>query len=98
MSNTARLYLVAYDISCPRRWRRVQKVIKGICSRSQLSVFLCRATRARIERLESEMKRVMHHRDDRLTVIDLGPAQTSASQIKMMNPINGIAELHAVVL
>ena len=98
MSNAARLYFIAYDIACPRRWRRVQTVIKGICRRNQLSVFLCRATPARIRRLESQLQRVMHHRDDRLTILDLGPAASSGSVLKTMNPISDIAELGAVVL
>ena len=62
----ARLYLVSYDIASPKRWRRVQKLIKGFCQRSQLPVFTCRATKARIERFEREMKKVLHYRDDRL--------------------------------
>ena len=57
MSTPASLYLISYDISCPQRRRRVQKAIKGICRRSQLSVFLCRATPARIRQMENQRKR-----------------------------------------
>jgi CRISPR-associated protein Cas2 len=98
MSNDARLYLVAYDIANPQRWRRVQKIIKAICRRSQLSVFVCRATPARISRLEKEMRCVLHERDDRLIVIDLGPAHGAAPQVKAMNPITDIAELGAAII
>ncbi len=94
----ARLYLVTYDISCPKRWRRVQKVIKGICQRSQLSVFVCRASAPRISRLEREMRRIMHHRDDRLMILDLGPAHVAAPQVKLMNPMTDIADLEAAIL
>jgi CRISPR-associated protein Cas2 len=98
MSSTAHLYVVAYDISSPRRWRRVQKLIKAICRRGQLSVFVCRATPARIQRLEADLRRVMHHRDDRLIVLDLGPAHSSAAQVKIMNPASDIADLDAAIL
>lgn len=97
MSTAAHLYLVAYDISCPRRWRRVQKVIKGICRRNQLSVHFCRATPARIRRLEGQLRRVMHDEDDRLMVIDLGPAHAQG-QLSFLNPINDIADLRAAIL
>jgi hypothetical protein len=78
MSSTAHLYVVAYDISSPRRWRRVQKLIKAICRR--------------------DLRRVMHHRDDRLIVLDLGPAHSSAAQVKIMNPASDIADLDAAIL
>lgn len=94
----ARLYLVTYDISCPKRWRRVQTAIKAICRRSQLSVFVCRATEPRIKRLERELRVVMHDRDDRLMILDLGPAHSAAPQVTALNSITDIAELGAAVL
>jgi CRISPR-associated protein Cas2 len=97
MRRNAHLYLVAYDISCPRRWRRVQKAIKGICRRNQLSVHLCRATPARIRRLEAQLSRILHDEEDRLMVIDLGPAHAQ-SQISFLNPMNDIADLQAAIL
>ena len=39
-----RLYIVAYDIADPKRWRRVFKVMKGYGHWLQLSVFQCRLT------------------------------------------------------
>jgi CRISPR-associated protein Cas2 len=98
MSIAARLYLISYDIASPDRWRRVQKAIKGICRRNQLSVFLCRATPARIRRMETQLKRIMHHRDDRLMILDLGPAHAAGGMLKLMNPISDIADLDAVIL
>lgn len=98
MSAPARLYLIAYDISCPRRWRRVQPVIKSICRRNQLSVFLCRATPARIRRMQSQLQRLMHREDDRLMILDLGVAAGAGEVLKMQNPISDIADLDAVIL
>ncbi len=97
MKRNAHLYLVAYDISSPRRWRRVQKTIKGICRRNQLSVHICRATPARIRRLEAELRHILHDEDDRLMIIDLGPAHAQA-QLSFLNPMNDIAGLQAAIL
>jgi CRISPR-associated protein Cas2 len=97
MSKGAHLYFVAYDISCPRRWRRVQKAIKGLCRRNQLSVYLCRATPARVRRLEAQLRRILHDEEDRLMVIDLGPAHAQA-QLSFLNPMNDIADLQAAIV
>jgi hypothetical protein len=39
-----RLYIVSYDISNERRWRRVFKLMRGYGQWLQLSVFQCRLT------------------------------------------------------
>lgn len=95
---SARLYLIAYDISSPKRWRRVQKHMRRLCQREQLSVFTCRGTAARIERLETQLRKVMHPTDDRLMILDLGPADSAADKLKQINPCTTMADLEAMVL
>ena len=95
---SARLYLVAYDVSSPKRWRRVQKAVRRLCRRSQLSVFVCRGTPARIARLEATLRREMDLAEDRLMVLDLGPADAAAERLKAINSISDLAELGGTVL
>jgi CRISPR-associated protein Cas2 len=98
---SARLYLVAYDISCPKRWRRVYKAVRRLCQRSQLSVFVCRGTPARMARLEKDLRRLVHETEDKLMVLDLGPAHSAAAQLKAQNAqgtLSEIAQLNGVVL
>ena len=95
---SVRLYLIAYDISSPKRWRRVQKAVCRLCRRSQLSVFVCRGTPARLARLEATLKREMDPVADRLMVLDLGPADIAAEKLKSINSISDIAELGGIVL
>ena len=79
-----RVYIVAYDISCPRRWRRVVTIVEGYGDRLQLSVFQCRLTqRQRIElaaRLESEIRR----REDSVMFFDLGPAESVERRVESL--------------
>ena len=75
----ARLYIVSYDIASPRRWRHVQKLVRRICQRQQLSVFVCRGTETRIRHLERDLRHILDPTADRLLVIDLGPAATAAA-------------------
>ena len=95
---SARLYLVSYDISSPKRWRRVQKLVRRLCQRSQLSVFVCRGTATRLARLEKELKRHLDPVADRLMIIDLGPAEAAAEKLKSINSIADLTDLGGVVL
>jgi CRISPR-associated protein Cas2 len=94
----ARLYLVAYDIACPKRWRRIVKEVKSFCQRSQLSVFVCRASARRIDRLESTLRQIMDHDEDRLMILDMGPAAAAAEKVRVLNPISDIVDLEAAIL
>src|SRR5207245_5663551 len=46
------LYIVAYDISDPRRWRRVFRLMNGYGEWLQLSVFQCRLSQPATHRVE----------------------------------------------
>jgi CRISPR-associated protein Cas2 len=94
----ARLYIVAYDVASPQRWRHVIKAVRRLCQRSQLSVFVCRATPARIARLEKQLRRILHPEEDRLLIVDLGPAATAAAQLQSLNSLTDITHLQGVLL
>ena len=69
-----RIYLVAYDISDPKRWRRVFKVMNGYGDWLQLSIFQCRLTPQLHAELVALLDEIVHHEEDHLLSIDLGPA------------------------
>ena len=67
-------YIVCYDISDPKRLRRVHRTMKGYGDPLQYSVFRCDlSARQRILLLEA-LTQIIHHRDDQVMLIDLGPA------------------------
>jgi CRISPR-associated protein Cas2 len=66
------LYIVAYDIAEPRRWRRVFKLMNGYGEWLQLSVFQCRLTQRRRVELVAALNEVIHHNQDHVLVLDLG--------------------------
>lgn len=88
MPESVRLYLVLYDISEPRRWRRVFKTLKAHGAWAQLSVFFCRLPEARAEKLEEMLKRAINPATDRLLVIDLGDAVRAPLRIAAYGAIN----------
>jgi hypothetical protein len=50
-----RLYVVAYDIGHPKRWRRVFKLMHGYGRWLQLSVFQCRLSARRRAELAARL-------------------------------------------
>ncbi len=73
-----RRYLVAYDISEPRRLRRVCGVMESYGQRLQYSVFLCDLSLAERANLERAVLAVMDLTEDSVVQIDLGPLPTCA--------------------
>lgn len=68
------IYIVAYDIRDQKRWRRVFKLMNGYGEWLQLSVFQCRLTRKRNAELVALLDGLIHHDEDHVIFIDLGPA------------------------
>lgn len=79
---TQRLYLVAYDVSAPKRWRRIFKLMHGYGEWLQLSVFRCRLTEARRDRLAVELARHINQDEDRVLIADLGPLPRAAAALQ----------------
>lgn len=69
-----RLYIVAYDISQPKRWRRVFKTMKGYGHWVQLSVFQCRLTARRRAEMAARLDGLIAPAEDHVLIVDLGPA------------------------
>jgi CRISPR-associated protein Cas2 len=70
------LYIVTYDISDPKRWRAVFKAMKGYGEWLQLSVFQCRMNARRHADLTATLDQIIHHREDHVLLMDLGPAES----------------------
>lgn len=67
------VYLVTYDISDPARLRQVFKLMRRRGEHLQLSVFRCHLSKRERIRLEADLAEVIHHREDQVLFVDLGP-------------------------
>lgn len=67
-----RRYLVAYDISDPKRLRRVCKTMEGYGERLQYSVFLCDLNGMELVGMKTDVGIVMDFGEDSVVIIDLG--------------------------
>lgn len=68
-----RLYLIAYDVPCPRRRARVLRAVKAHGVDGQKSAHECALTRRAYRDLRRSLDRVMDRRADRLLVLRLDP-------------------------
>ncbi|MCY4211757.1 MAG: CRISPR-associated endonuclease Cas2 [Gammaproteobacteria bacterium] len=70
------LYIIAYDIADQKRWRAIFKLLHGYGEWLQLSVFQCRLSRLRHAELVATLDEIIHHKEDHVILMDLGPADT----------------------
>ncbi len=71
-------WLVAYDIANPGRLRRVCRLMLGYGDRVQYSVFRCDLGATERIELEGRLRKLVHHLEDRVLFVDVGPADGRA--------------------
>ena len=68
------LYIITYDISDQKRWRKVFKLMRGYGEWLQLSVFQCRLSRRRHAELLATLDEVILRDHDHVLMLDIGLA------------------------
>jgi CRISPR-associated protein Cas2 len=63
-------YVVCYDITEPKRWRRAFKLLHGYGRPLQYSIFRCRLTARQMEKLRWELEKILTS-EDRLLFLTL---------------------------
>ena len=74
-------YIVTYDIADPKRLRRVFKTMRAWGDHLQLSVFECQLTRLDLVRLRAQLDEIIHHKQDQVLFVDLGPAEGRGDRV-----------------
>ncbi len=70
-----RLFIVSYDISDPKRLRRVFRILKGYGEHLQLSVFRCDLTSSQHLQLSAKPRDTIAPAVDKVMLVDLGPIE-----------------------
>lgn len=76
------VYLVCYDITDQKRWRRIYKTMKGYGVWLQLSVFQCRLNRRNVLRMTDALTELMNADEDHVMIIDVGPAESATIRVE----------------
>src|SRR3954447_19537459 len=92
------LYVVAYDIAAPRRWRKVFRIMEGHGEWVQLSVFQCRLDRRRRIELQRALDEVIDHREDHVVILDLGPAAGLRPRVESLGKPFAVIERAPVIV
>jgi CRISPR-associated protein Cas2 len=66
-------YIVTYDISDPKRLRKVFKTMLGFGEHLQLSVFRCELSQRELVELRAKLTHVVHRLEDQILFVDIGP-------------------------
>jgi CRISPR-associated protein Cas2 len=74
-------YLVAYDIADDKRLRQVFKTMRGWGDHIQYSIFECQLTRSDFARMKHELSQIIHHTDDQVLFVELGPAEGRGDRV-----------------
>jgi CRISPR-associated protein Cas2 len=74
-------YLVTYDISDDKRLRKVFQLMRGYGDHLQYSVFECQLNASDLVRLRADLSRLIHHDDDQVLFVDLGPAEGRGDRV-----------------
>ena len=93
-----RTYIVMYDISNNKRWRRVFKVMNGFGEWLQLSVFQCRLSRRRRAELETELRGLVEIGKDHVLIIDIGPVNKSNIAVVSLGKTYSVIERQAIIV
>lgn len=82
MSMETRLYIITYDVTSPKRWRRIHRTLRRRGAWQQLSAFVCRLTPQAFAGLESDLLRFVDSKTDRLMIVDLGPGAEAEARVR----------------
>ena len=93
-----RLYVVAYDVAHPKRWRRVFRIMNGYGAWLQLSVFQCRLTARRRAELAARLEAEIAHDEDPVVILDLGPAEGVGLRVESLGKRYAAPERRAIVI
>ncbi len=74
-------YIVSYDISDPKRLRHVFKTLRNWGDHLQYSVFECQLNRTDLVRLRAQLTEIIHHDDDQVLFVDLGPSEGRGDRV-----------------
>lgn len=92
-------YIVTYDISDPKRLRKVFETMRGWGDHVQLSVFRCSLNRMELVQVRSELSEIIKHDEDQVLFVDVGPEDGRAKEaMSSLGRPYTRAERHAIIV
>lgn len=98
MYEEERLYIVTYDISEAKRWRKVFKLMNGYGEWLQLSVFQCRLSRKRKVELQAALAELINHNADHVLLLDLGHADKVELRVTSLGKVFSAVDRQPIIV
>ena len=92
------LYIITYDISDPKRWRKIFNLMKGYGVWLQLSVFQCRLSIRRMKELRYRLEDIINREEDHILFIDIGIACKSEAHIVSLGKPFKVLEQEVIIV
>lgn len=93
------MFVISYDISCPRRLRRVYRLMRGWGDHIQLSVFRCELNARELVELRMRLNDIIHDTEDQVLFIDVGPVEgRGGTSIRAIGKVYVPPERRAIVV
>ncbi len=72
-------YLVAYDVSDPKRLKRTYRKMCGFGDPMQYSVFQCALSDVELTLMKEALGAIINQAEDRVMIVDVGPVEGRAA-------------------
>lgn len=72
-------FVISYDVSDPKRLRKVYRLMRGWGDHIQLSVFRCELNPRELVELRSRLALVINASEDQVLFVDVGPVEGRGS-------------------
>lgn len=66
-----RNFLICYDITDPKRWRKVHRILSDQAMAVQYSVFEAELSNTQLQALTQKLQKCLHGEEDKLTIYRL---------------------------
>jgi CRISPR-associated protein Cas2 len=83
------LFLIGYDIACPRRRSRALKAVKSHAIGGQKSLYECWLTAGELQQAMAALRRLIDPAEDRVVFVRLDPRATIHTRGVAVKPHDG---------
>ena len=87
-------YIIAYDISCPRRQHRARKLLRGYSTGGQKSLFECWLTQKELQNLYATLSAELQTQTDRLHIFHL----TENTEARLLGKAQALANITLLMI
>lgn len=92
-------FIVSYDISDPKRLRRVYRLMRGWGDHIQFSVFRCELNPRELVELRAGLAAIIHNGEDQVLFVDVGPVEGRGStSIRAIGKVYVAPERQAIIV